>query len=166
MARQNGGKTSKRRSNALTLLRTDHSEVAALLSKYEKGKEKLDGRQKEKLAGQICRMLTIHAQIEEEIFYPACEEKVEDAEDLLAEAKVEHQSLKELIAKIEAEEPGSDTYDAEVTVLGEYVKHHVKEEQNELFPKVRQSDIDLGELGERLETRKQELMGEMERAAA
>jgi len=167
MPRQNGGGSSKRRAtNAITLLRTDHSEVSALLSKYEKGKEKLGGPQKEELAGQICQMLTVHAQIEEEIFYPACKDMVEDAEDLLAEAEVEHQSLKDLIAKIEAEEPGSDKYDAEVTVLGEYVKHHVKEEQNELFPKVRKSEIDLAELGAKLEARKQELMGQMEKRAA
>jgi hypothetical protein len=111
-------------------------------------------------------MLTVHAQIEEEIFYPACKEMVEDTEDLLAEAEIEHRSLKELIAKIEAGEPGSEKYDAEVTVLGEYVKHHVKEEQGELFPKVRDSELDLAELGEQLEARKQELMAGMERAAA
>jgi hemerythrin superfamily protein len=166
MARQKEKNTSKRRTNALALLRTDHSEVAALFSKYEKGKEKLGTTQKAALATQICQMLTVHAQIEEEIFYPACRETVEDAEDLLAEAEVEHQSLKELIAKIEAEEPGSERYDAEMTVLGEYVKHHVKEEQGELFPKVRQSEIDLAELGAQLEARKEELMAGMERAAA
>jgi hemerythrin-like domain-containing protein len=101
--------------------------------------------------------LTVHAQIEEEIFYPACHEHVEDAEDLLAEAKVEHQTLKELIAKIEKAKPGSEEFDAEVKVLGEYVKHHVKEEQNELFPKVRKSELDLTEVGEQLATRKEEL---------
>lgn len=76
---------------------------------------------------------------------------------LLAEAKVEHQSLKELIAKIESESPGTDAFDAEVRVLGEYTKHHVKEEHTELFPQVRKSDLDLKELGSQLEARKQEL---------
>ena len=165
MARANGGKSAKRQ-NALTFLKTDHVEVSALFSKYEKGKGKLDASEKEALATRICQMLTVHAQIEEEIFYPACREMVEDAEDLIAEADVEHQSLKDLIAKIEAEEVGSEKYDAEVTVLGEYVKHHVKEEQGEIFPKVRESEMDLNALGEQLETRKQELMGQVEREAA
>jgi hemerythrin superfamily protein len=145
------------RQNALTLLRSDHEEVSSLFQKFEKGKSRLDARQKERLAGEICQALTVHAQIEEEIFYPACHEHVDKAEDLLAEAKVEHQSLKELIAKIESETPGSEEHDAQVKVLGEYVKHHVKEEQNSLFPKVRKSDLDLKGLGEQLLVRKSEL---------
>jgi hypothetical protein len=151
--------------NALTLLRADHKEVADMLQKYEKGRKRLDSRKKQALAQEICGALTVHATIEEEIFYPACHEQVSGAEDLLAEAKVEHQSLKELIAKIEAETPGSEAYDAEVTVLGEYVKHHVKEEQTSLFPKVRASDLDLKEVGERLAARKAELQQRTAKAA-
>jgi hemerythrin-like domain-containing protein len=148
---------AKRSENAIALLKSDHAEVADLFEKYEKRANRLDSRAKSALAREICEALTIHATIEEEIFYPACKEHLEDAEDLLAEAKVEHQSLKELIGKIEGEKPGTDEFDAEVTVLGEYVKHHVKEEQNELFPKVRKSDMDLDELGKRLTARKSEL---------
>ena len=151
---------SGRQSNALTLLKTDHEEVSALFEKYEKGKKRADARRKESLASQICQALTVHAQIEEEIFYPACREEVEGADELLAEAKVEHQSLKELIGKIESERPGTEEYDAQVKVLGEYVKHHVKEEQNELFPKVRKSELDVDEVGQRLSERKAELMGQ------
>jgi hemerythrin-like domain-containing protein len=109
------------------------------------------------LPAEICQALIVHAQIEEEIFYPACQEHLQRAEDLLAEAKVEHQAVKDLIAKIEAESPGSEEYDAQVKVLGEYVKHHVKEEQNELFPKVRKSKLNLKSLGEDLAARKTEL---------
>ena len=150
-----------RKTNALTLLKNDHEEVSALFEKYEKGRKRADATRKESLASQICQALTVHAQIEEEIFYPACREEVEGAEDLLAEAKVEHQSLKKLSAKIESEQPGTEEYDAQVKVLGEYVKHHVKEEQNELFPMVRKSDLDVEEVGQLLSERKVELMGEM-----
>jgi hemerythrin superfamily protein len=153
------------RQNALSLLRADHEEVSALFEKFEKGKSRLDAQRKGALAGEICQALTVHAKIEEEIFYPACREQVDKAEELLAEAKVEHQSLKELIAKIEAQEPGSEEHDAEVKVLGEYVKHHVREEQNELFPKVRKSDLDLKALGEQLMARKSELQGTRAKAA-
>jgi hemerythrin superfamily protein len=148
-------KAAKRRHDAISLLKADHEEVSAMFSKYEK----TGGRKTEKadLAKKICSALTVHAQIEEEIFYPACREHLKDADELLAEAKVEHGSLKELIGKIEDGEPGSEEYDAEVKVLGEYVKHHVKEEHEELFPKVRKSDLDLNELGELLQTRKMEL---------
>jgi hemerythrin-like domain-containing protein len=145
------------RENALSLLKSDHEEVSELFAKYEKGVERSTAEQKTALAQQICEALTAHAQIEEEIFYPACHEHVEDAEDLLAEARVEHETLKELIAKIQKAKPGSEEFDAEVMVLGEYVKHHVKEEQNELFPKVRKSELDLNEVGEQLAARKEEL---------
>jgi hypothetical protein len=150
-------KSACQRQNALTLLRSDHEEVSALFDKYEKGKSRLDANRKKALSEEICQALTVHAQIEEEIFYPACHEQVDKAEDLLAEAKVEHESLKNLISKIEAEEPGSEEYDAQVKVLGEYVKHHVKEEQNALFSKVRKSELDLKALGEQLAARKMEL---------
>jgi hypothetical protein len=150
-------KSASQPPNALALLRSDHEEVSALFEKYEKGKSRLDAQRKKALSEEICQALTVHAQIEEEIFYPACHEEVDKAEDLLAEAKVEHQSLKELIGKIESEEAGSEEYDAQVKVLGEYVKHHVKEEQNQLFPKVRKSDLDLKALGEQLAARKMEL---------
>jgi len=153
-------KTSPRPRNALSLLKSDHEEVSELFDKYDKGGKRLTTQQKAVLARSICDALTVHAQIEEEIFYPACHEHVAKAEDLLAEAKVEHQSLKELIAKIESEKPGTEEYDAQVKVLGEYVKHHVKEEQNELFPKVRKSDMDLDAVGEELAARKEELQAD------
>ena len=148
-------------NDAIALLKADHREVSDLLEKFEKSRSA-----KSKIAHQICDALTVHAQIEEEIFYPAAREALgEDGKDLLDEAKVEHESLKELIGHIENASPGDDLFDAHVKVLGEYVKHHVKEEEGELFPKVRKSEMDLVEVGRQLAARKKELMSKMKAAA-
>ncbi|MGZ8263384.1 MAG: hemerythrin domain-containing protein [Burkholderiales bacterium] len=151
-------KSSSRRQSAprdaLALLRADHQTVQALFDKYEKTRAE---DRKSAIAEQICNELSVHAQIEEEIFYPAIRKEIRD-EDLIDEATVEHQSAKDLIAQIEAGDPGDVLFDAKVKVLGEYVKHHVREEQNELFPQVRKTKLDLKEIGERLMARKQELM--------
>jgi hemerythrin superfamily protein len=151
-ARKSAGK--RQPSDAIALLKADHQLVQGLFDQFEKTRS--DDR-KGKLARQICQELTVHAQIEEEIFYPAAREVLRDT-DLLDEATVEHQGAKDLIAQIEASRPGAELFDAKVTVLGEYIKHHVKEEQNELFPKIRKTKLDLKALGERLQTRKMELM--------
>jgi len=147
--------------NAITLLRGDHAEVKDLFSQFEKARK--DDR-KAVLAARICMELTVHAQIEEEIFYPAARGALRE-EDLVDEATVEHASAKDLIAQIESSSPGDDLFDAKVKVLGEYIDHHVKEEQNEMFPKVRQTSIDLSELGQRLMARKQELLASQQRTA-
>jgi hemerythrin superfamily protein len=148
-------------NDAIALLKADHKEVSDMFEKFETARST-----KGKLAQQICMALTVHAQIEEEIFYPAAREALgDDGKDLLDEAKVEHNSLKELIGHIEGSSPEDDLFDANVTVLGEYVKHHVKEEEGELFPKLRKSDMDLKEVGERLSARKKELMSRMKAAA-
>ena len=139
--------------DALALLRADHQLVQELFDKFEKART---DQQKATLAAQICAELTVHAQIEEEIFYPAVREAIDD-EDLMDEAEVEHASAKDLIAQIENSEPGGEQFDAKVTVLGEYVKHHVKEEQSEMFPKIRKADLDLKELGASISARKAEL---------
>jgi len=146
------------KDDAIKLLKADHKEVSDLLEKYENGRLSKD--RKKAVAKQICVALTAHAQIEEEIFYPAAREaSIRDGEDLLDEAEVEHGSLKQLVAAIENNSPESDElFDARVKVLGEYVKHHVKEEENELFPKARKSDMDLEGVGARLAARKDELM--------
>jgi hemerythrin-like domain-containing protein len=140
--------------DALALLRADHQLVQELFDKYEKTRSQ---DRKGPLAEQICNELTVHAQIEEEIFYPAAREAIRE-EDLLDEATVEHQSAKDLIAQIQGAKPGDELYDAKVKVLGEYIRHHVKEEQNEMFAQVRKTKLDLKELGERMQARKQELM--------
>jgi len=106
-------------------------------------------------------MLTVHAQIEEELLYPAARDAFDsDDAHLVAEARVEHASLKDLIEQIEGREEVDDEYEAKVCVLGEYTQHHVKEEEGELFPRLERSSLDLEALGERLEERKRELMGE------
>lgn len=145
-----------RSKDAIALLKDDHDKAQRLFKQFEEAKG--DGR-KEKLARQICLELTIHTMIEEEIFYPACNGGVD--EDLLKEAYVEHDAAKLLIAEIEANEGGSDEYfDAKVQVLSEQIDHHVKEEEEEMFPKARKADLDLDALGERMAARKRELMKE------
>jgi len=142
------------------LLAKDHKDVKALFKRYEKlSKAEADGSERQELAEQICRMLTVHAQIEEEIFYPAVREAEVD-EDLLDEAEVEHASAKDLIAQIESMSPEDDLYDAKVTVLGEYINHHVQEEEGQMFPKARRAKVDLEGLAGRLTERKQALMSE------
>jgi hemerythrin superfamily protein len=142
--------------DAIALLKEDHRTVEKLFKDFEGAKG--DGR-KEKLARQICLELQIHTQIEEEIFYPAVEGKIE--EDLVKEAYVEHDAAKLLMAEIEAGSGQSDDYfDAKVQVLSEQIEHHVEEEEKELVPKVRKADVDLDALGEQLAARKAELMKE------
>lgn len=141
-------------ADAIALLRADHKAVQDLFDKFEKTRSE---ERKGAIAEKICRELTVHAQIEEEIFYPAAREVLRQ-EDLLDEAAVEHQSAKDLIAQIESGNPGDDLFDAKVKVLGEYIKHHVKEEQNEMFPQVKKTKLDLRALGEQLQARKAELM--------
>jgi len=140
--------------DAIALLKEDHRAVEKLFKDFESAKG--EGR-KEKLARRICLELQVHTKIEEEIFYPACEGKIE--EDMLKEAYVEHDAAKLLMAEIEAGNGQSDDYfDAKVKVLSEQIEHHVEEEEKELFPEVRKADIDLKALGEQLFERKKELM--------
>ena len=142
--------------DAIALLKEDHRKVEKLFKDFESAKG--DGR-KEKLARQICLELSIHTKIEEEIFYPACDGKIE--EDMLKEAYVEHDAAKLLIAEIEAGNGESDDFfDAKVKVLSEEIEHHVEEEEKELFPEVRKADIDLKAVGEQLAERKKQLMSE------
>ena len=146
--------------DAVALLKEDHRTVEDLFAQFEKASG--DGR-KQKLATQICLELSVHAKIEEEIFYPACEGKVE--EDLLKEAYVEHDGAKVLIAEIMAGEPSDDFYDAKVTVLQEQIEHHVEEEEKRLeglFAQARKAGLDLDALGEQLAARKAELTAEYE----
>lgn len=148
--------TAKKQTDAIALLKADHKEVDAMFKAFEKTD---DDAKKQEIANNICLALTVHAQIEEEIFYPAAYEAFdEDGDDLLDEAEVEHASCKALIAEIEAMTVGEPLFDAKVKVLGEYVKHHVEEEESELFPECRDAKMDLKALGEQLVKRKQELM--------
>ena len=143
--------------DAIALLKQDHRTVEDLFAQFEKASG--DGR-KQTIAEQICLELSVHAKIEEEIFYPACEGKVD--EDLLKEAYVEHDGAKVLIAEIEANSEGSDEFfDAKVKVLQEQIEHHVEEEEKRmegLFSQARQAGLDMEALGEQLARRKAELL--------
>lgn len=147
--------------DALQLLRSDHAEVKELFDRFEKLGE--DGPREEKgdIARETCAKLTVHATVEEEIFYPAARE-VPDADALLNEAEVEHGTAKELITKIDEMDADDTMFDANFTVLSEYIKHHVKEEEGELFPKIQKSELDLDALGEQMRERKDALMAELE----
>lgn len=144
-------------SYALKLLQQDHHLVAEALEEFESAEQE----EKQAIAQRICKMLTVHAQIEEELLYPAARDALhEEDAHLVAEARVEHASIKDLIGQIEDREQVDEQFEAKVCVLGEYVKHHVSEEENEIFPRLERSSLDLEALGERLEERKRELMGE------
>jgi hemerythrin-like domain-containing protein len=144
--------------DAVSLLSADHAEVKQMFETYRQlVDENADDEQRGELARDICSMLTVHAEIEEEIFYPAMRENVDD-ELTLDEAEVEHAAAKELIEQIEGMDPGDALYDAKVIVLGEYVDHHVQEEESELFPQAEKAGIDLDDLGAELASRKRELM--------
>jgi len=147
-------------ADAIELLTADHNEVDEMFETYQDLVDgDADGDAKATLAEQICDALTVHATIEEEIFYPAARLALEE-EDLLDEAEVEHASVKDLIAQIREMEPDEELYDAKVKVLGEYVRHHVEEEEGEMFQQLRDTDFDAEAIGERLLARKEELMAE------
>jgi hemerythrin superfamily protein len=146
----------KSKNDAIELLKEDHKKVKDLFEKFEALSDRSKVNKK-KIADQICLELTVHAQIEEEIFYPAVRDPIKD-DDLMDEAVVEHASAKDLIAQISEMDPGDDLYDAKVKVLSEQIEHHVKEEEDEMFPKVRKTKLDLVALGEQMAARKEELM--------
>lgn len=144
--------------DAIALLKADHRTVSALFDEFEKA----DEEEQSAIAQRVCQLLTVHATIEEELLYPAAKEAFDDEDDdLVNEAEVEHGSAKELIAKIEGMSSDDEHFKATVKVLGEYIKHHVKEEETELFPQLRKTDLDLKEIGARLAERKYALMEQM-----
>lgn len=145
---------------ALEMLEADHRKVEMLFDQYEEMKEEAGDDEKRELSQRICMELKVHTQVEEELFYPWARENMEE-EDLIEEATVEHQSAKDLIAQLEGAGEIDETYDAKVKVLGEYVRHHVQEEENEMFPKVESMQEELDELGQEMTARKVELMEEM-----
>lgn len=151
----------RRAEDALALLRADHDAVLALFDKYESARRK---EQKQKLAEQICMELTIHATIEEEIFYPELRraKPVKSIDAILDEADVEHDGAKKLIAEIEGSNVDDEKFDARIKVLSEYIKHHVKEEYRCAFPAARKADIDLDEMAVRMRARKEQLKSEQQ----
>jgi len=150
--------------DACDLLDADHRNVKKMFKEFEElteSRARSAAQKKMDLARQICMELSVHAQIEEEIFYPALRAAIKDT-DLVAEAEVEHASAKDLIAQIQEMSEPNEMFEAKVKVLGEYVDHHVKEEKTEMFPKARAArKLDLIAMREQLETRKEELMAGM-----
>ena len=158
-------KSADNQNEAIAQLTADHARVKKLFKQYEKlAKAEAPADERQELANMICAELTAHATAEEEIFYPVARESIEET-DLVDEAEVEHQSAKELIAQITAATPDDDHYDAMVKVLGEYINHHVEEEEGEMFPKVRRAKIDTVMLGEEIAVRKAEIMEKLGVAA-
>ena len=146
-------------SNAFDLLEQDHRQVEEWFDEYDELKD--DDKRKGDLAEKICLALEVHARLEEEIFYPQARDATGD-NDLIDEAVVEHATVKNLIAEIEQMEVGEDLYDAKIRVLGEMVKQHIKEEEEELFPELQSSKMDIDAVGKELAERKEELMAEMQ----
>ncbi len=142
--------------DAIALLKADHEAVNLLFSEFENTRSPAD---KKALVAEICAALSVHVQIEEEIFYPAIQAALKD-KLLVPEALVEHAGVKELMSQLQHVEPDGKMYDARVKVLSEYVRHHVKEEHNEMFPMVKTSSVDLMELGGRMSARKDELLAQ------
>lgn len=151
-----------RSEDAIALLTHDHKDVKTLFKRYDKLVEaKAKDDEKAVVAQEICLKLTVHATVEEEIFYPAARAVLGADEDLIDEADVEHATAKELIAQLEGSRPGDDAlYDAKVKVLGEYIDHHVKEEEDEIFPKAKKGKLDTVALGAQMVARKEALMAE------
>ncbi|RYY02318.1 MAG: hemerythrin domain-containing protein [Gammaproteobacteria bacterium] len=146
---------SQHKVDAIDLLINDHQEVKKLFKEFDALTDRSKAKKKS-IAEKICHELTMHTQIEEEIFYPKVREAIKDS-DLMDEALVEHAGAKDLIAQILGMSPGEDLYDAKVTVLSEQIDHHVKEEEEDMFPKVRKSGLDLIALGEQMLKRKNEI---------
>jgi hemerythrin superfamily protein len=149
--------------DAIAALTADHRKVKALFKEFERANEsqgRRDRARTSELVSQICSELKIHAEIEEEIFYPAVRKKIEDS-DLMDEALVEHAGAKDLIAQLEEMDVDDELYDAKVTVLGEQIDHHVKEEESEMFPKAKKAKVDMERLGVQMESRRAELKKEL-----
>jgi hemerythrin superfamily protein len=146
--------------DAIALLMADHKKVKKLFSDFDKLKEEGSDEDKVAIVDQICSELKIHTELEEEIFYPTVRNAIDDSE-LMDEALVEHAGAKDLIAQLEDASPDDDLYDAKVTVLGEQIDHHVKEEEGDMFPKAKKAKVDTEALGATMLKRKMELMEKM-----
>ncbi|MES2718065.1 MAG: hemerythrin domain-containing protein [Pseudomonadota bacterium] len=149
-------KTKPAAQDAIALLKADHTAVDQLFAEYEKTRSVAN---KQALIAEICTALSVHAQIEEEIFYPAVKAALKD-KLLVPEATVEHASIKDLVVQLQGAKPGDEMVDAKVKVLSEYVKHHVKEEQTEMFVKAKTTSLDMAALGAQLAARKDELLAQ------
>lgn len=154
---------AKTSADAIDMLKQDHDRVEKSFKEFEKI-DRQDSEACQRLIRAVCADLTVHTTLEEEIFYPAVREAVED-EDLMNEAAVEHETARMLIDQLQNMGPDDPNYFATFTVLGEYVHHHIKEEQSEMFPAARKAGLDLQAIGERMRARRDELAGQEESVA-
>jgi len=153
-------KSKAKATGAIELLKEQHDKVKKAFKAFEKI-DREDTEAQQQLVQSVCEDLKVHTTLEEELFYPAAREAIDD-EDILNEAQVEHETAKMLIEQLENMGPEDPNFHATFTVLGEYVMHHAKEEEGEMFPEVKKTDLDLEELGSRMRSRMQALMGRME----
>ena len=151
-------KTRSKSAAAIEMLKEDHAKVKKAFKEFET-MDRSDTETCRQLVQTVCEDLKVHTTLEEEIFYPAVREAIED-EDIMNEASVEHETAKMLIEQLENMEPDDPNYYATFTVLGEYVMHHVKEEEGEMFPAAKKADIDFADLGQRMKERREALAGE------
>ena len=154
MAKAQGKGSAQAGNAATTLLVEDHRKVRKIFDEFKKLKS--GDVEKENLVRMACTELKIHAMLEEEIFYPAVREKLDET-GLIDEAQVEHAVAKQLIGELEEMTPDEELYDAKFTVLGEYVNHHVAEEEKEIFPQAKKAKVDMQALGKEIRQRRQEL---------
>ena len=147
-------------TDALEMLKDDHRQVEALFKEYEQLAGGEDIAAKEVVATEICEKLTVHAQLEEEVFYPAARQ-VLDKQEIIDEAEEEHADAKQLIAELEEMSPEDDAYDATVKSLSDAIAHHVEEEESEMFPKLKEAGMETEAVGEQMAERRQEIMDEL-----
>jgi hemerythrin superfamily protein len=158
-------KSRSKSPEAIEMLKEDHDKVKKAFKEFEK-MDREDTESCQQLIRSVCEDLKVHTTLEEEIFYPAVREVIED-EDLMNEAAVEHETAKMLIDQLENMGPDDPNYFATFTVLGEYVMHHVKEEEDEMFPQAKKAkDLDFESLAAEMASRKQALLGETEKTQA
>ena len=149
-------KTKAKAGAALEMLKEDHDKVKKAFKEFEK-LDRDDTETMQQLVQTTCEELQLHTALEEEIFYPAVREAIDD-EDIMNEAQIEHETAKMLIEQLENMGPDDPNYHATFTVLGEYVRHHIKEEQGEMFPEARKAGLDLQAIGERMRARREEIV--------
>jgi hypothetical protein len=160
MERKKTGTAAAQQQDVIALLTEDHKKVQRMFKDFEGMKEQASEDEKAALVKTVCNELLLHSQLEEEIFYPAVREAIDD-DALMDEAEVEHAGAKDLIEQLEFMDAGDALFDAKFTVLGEQIAHHIEEEQNEMFVKAKKAKLDTVALGQEVLERKQELMQEM-----
>jgi len=156
-----GGSAGSAKNRIIDMLKADHKKVKKAFKDFEKLDSQEDAEGCEALVQQTCAELEVHAELEEQVFYPAAREAMKE-DDLIEEAEVEHMTAKVLIQQLKQMSLDDEKFAATFKVLGEYINHHVKEEEGEMFPKARK-EVDTAALGKKLAARKAQLMEEMAR---